>query len=384
MDFDLTDDQRLLREGVDRLLANEYGFERRKAIVSGAEGWSRPLWRQLAELGLLALPFPEEVGGLGGGAVDLMLVMEAFGRYLVVEPFLASIVLAGGCLRCGASAAQRAGWIPRLIAGERLLALAHGERGARYDLARVVTRARRSGDEWILDGAKAFVPGGAAADQFVVSARTSGADAESDGISLFLVDADTKGLTRRSYLTQDRSRAADFELRRVRLGADRLIGTEGAAHGVIAQVMHEAIAAVCAEAVGAMERAHEITVEYLKQRKQFGVTIGSFQALQHRAVDMLVQIEQARSMMYYATMMVGNDDAAIRARALSAAKVQIGRSGKFVGEQAVQLHGGIGVTEECQAGHYYRRLTMIELAFGDTAHHLAALAAAGGVPDLSS
>jgi len=384
MDFDLTDDQRLLRDGVDRLLANEYAFERRSATVSGAEGWSRPFWRQLAELGLLALPFPEEVGGLGGGPVDLMLVMEAFGRHLVVEPFVASIVLAGGCVRHGASAAQRSAWIPPLIAGERILALAHGERGARYELAAVATRARRAGEEWILDGAKAFVPGGGAADQLVVSARTSGADADSDGLSLFLVDADATGLTRRSYLTQDRSRAADIELRSIRVGADRLIGKEGVAHGVIARVVDEAIAAVCAEAVGVMERVHEITVEYLKQRKQFGITIGSFQALQHRAVDMLVQIEQARSMMYYATMMVGTADAAIRARALSAAKVQIGRSGKFVGEQAVQLHGGIGVTEECQAGHYYRRLTMIELAFGDTAHHLAALAAGGGVPDPSN
>jgi pimeloyl-CoA dehydrogenase small subunit len=382
MDFDLTDDQRLLREGVGRLLAKEYDFEQRKAIVSGPQGWSRTFWKQLAELGLLALPFSESDGGLGGGPVDLMLVMESFGRHLVVEPFLACIVSAGGCLRYGASAAQRAAWLPAVIAGDRLLALAHGERGSRYELARVVTRARRSGGEWILDGAKARVPGGDAADQFLVSARTSGAEADGNGISLFLVDADAAGVCRRAYLTQDRSRAADIELRNVRVGPDRLLGAEGTALGAIARAADEAIAALCAEAVGAMERVHEITVDYLKQRKQFGVTIGSFQALQHRAVDMLVQVEQARSMTYYATMMVGAEDAATRARALSAAKVQIGRSGKFVGEQAVQLHGGIGVTEECQAGHYYRRLTMIELAFGDTAHHLTALAAAGGVPDL--
>jgi pimeloyl-CoA dehydrogenase small subunit len=382
MDFDLTDDQRLLREGVGRLLAKEYDFEQRKAVVSGPQGWSRTFWKQLAELGLLALPFSETDGGLGGGPVDLMLVMESFGRHLVVEPFLACIVSAGSCLRHGASVAQRAAWLPAVIAGERLLALAHGERGSRYELARVVTRARRSGGEWILDGAKAWVPGGDAADQFLVSARTSGAEADGNGISLFLVDADAAGVSRRAYLTQDRSRAADIELRNVRVGPDRLLGAEGTALGVIARAADEAIAALCAEAVGAMERVHEFTVDYLKQRKQFGVTIGSFQALQHRAVDMLVQIEQARSMTYYATMMVGAEDASIRARALSAAKVQIGRSGKFVGEQAVQLHGGIGVTEECQAGHYYRRLTMIELAFGDTAHHLAALAAAGGVPDL--
>jgi len=382
MDFDLTDDQRLLREGVERLLAKEYGFERRRALVSSPEGWRRTVWKQLAELGLLALPFPEAEGGLGGGPVELMLVMESFGRYLVVEPFLASIVLAGGCLRHGASAAQRAAWLPAVMAGGRVLALAHGERGARYELARVATRARRSGGGWMLDGAKAFVAGGDAADQFVVSARTSGEEADSDGISLFLVDADAPGVSRRSYLTQDRSRAADIELRSVRLSGDRLLGAEGTALEVISRVADEAIAALCAEAVGSMERVHEITVDYLKQRKQFGVAIGSFQALQHRAVDMLVHIEQARSMTYYATMMLASEDASIRARALSAAKVQIGRSGKFVGEQAVQLHGGIGVTEECQAGHYYRRLTMIELTFGDTTHHLAALAAAGGVPDL--
>ena len=382
MDFDLTDDQRLLREGVERLLAKEYGFERRRALVSSPEGWRRTVWKQLAELGLLALPFPEAEGGLGGGPVELMLVMESFGRYLVVEPFLASIVLAGGCLRHGASAAQRAAWLPAVMAGGRVLALAHGERGARYELARVATRARRSGGGWMLDGAKAFVAGGDAADQFVVSARTSGEEADSDGISLFLVDADAPGVSRRSYLTQDRSRAADIELRSVRLSGDRLLGAEGTALEVISRVADEAIAALCAEAVGSMERVHEITVDYLKQRKQFGVAIGSFQALQHRAVDMLVHIEHARSMTYYATMMLASEDASIRARALSAAKVQIGRSGKFVGEQAVQLHGGIGVTEECQAGHYYRRLTMIELTFGDTTHHLAALAAAGGVPDL--
>ena len=255
------------------------------------------------------------------------------------------------------------------------------ERRARYRLAHVDTRARKQGTEWILDGAKPFVSGGNAADQFIVSARTCGAEADLEGVSLFLVDADATGLSRRNYLTQDRSRAADLELRGVRVGSDRLLGTADLALRVIERVADEAIAAVCAEAVGAMERVHEITVEYLKQRKQFGVAIGSFQSLQHRAVDMLVQIEQARSMSYYATMMAGVEDASVRAAALSAAKVQIGRSGRFVGEQAVQLHGGIGVTEECQAGHYYRRLTMIELAFGDTAHHLAALAAAGGVPE---
>jgi len=381
MDFDLGEDQRMLKDGVERLLADHYDFEQRRAIVAGPEGWSRTLWRQFAEMGLLALPFSEADGGLNAGPVDLMLVMEAFGRHLVVEPFLASVILAGGCLRRGASAAQRAAWLPPLIAGERVLALAHAERAARYDLSHVDTRARRDGRGWILDGAKAFVLAGDAADQLIVSARTDGTTTDREGISVFMVDANAPGLKRRGYSTQDGTRAADMVLAGVHVGADRLIGIEDAGLDVIERSVHEALAALCAEAVGTMSRAHEQTVEYMKQRKQFGVAIGTFQALQHRAVDMLVLIEQARSMTLYATMMVAATDSADRARAVSAAKIQIGRSAKFVGEQAVQLHGGIGVTEECQIGHYYRRLTMMELLFGDTGHHLTALARAGGVPE---
>lgn len=382
MDFDLSEEQQLLQDGVARLLTDRYDFEQRRAVIAQPDGWSRALWSQFAELGLLALPFSEADGGLGGGAIDLMLVMEAFGRHLVVEPYLANIVLAGGCLRHAANAAQRAALLPAVMAGERLLALAHVERSARYEISHVQTRARRSGDHWILDGAKAFVFNGDAAQQLIVSARTAGEPSDREGLSLFLVDADSAGVARRGYFTQDRARAADVTLRDVRVGEERLLGTSGAALGVLEQVIDEALVALCAEAVGVMSRLHELTVEYLKQRKQFGVAIGSFQALQHRAVDMLVAVEQARSMMLYATMMVAEPDRGLRARAVSAAKVQIARSGKFVGEQAIQLHGGIGVTEECAAGHFYRRLTMIELLFGDTAHHLSALARAGGVPDI--
>jgi pimeloyl-CoA dehydrogenase small subunit len=380
MDFDLTEEQTLLRDSVTKLLADSYSFEQRKAMRAQPGGYDARLWRQFAELGLLALPFSEADGGLGGGAVDVMLLMEAFGRHLVLEPYLATVVLAGGCLRYAGSEEQRRSWLPDLVSGEKTYAFAHVERAARYDLAHVTTRARREGGAWILDGAKAYVLHGDSADRLIMSARTASADAEGSELALFVVDASTTGITRRGYPTQDGLRAADIEFQGVRIDdANRLRTADGLE--TVRRVVDEAMAAACAEAVGTMERAHEITVDYLKQRKQFGVTIGSFQALQHRVVDMLVMVEQARSMTYFATMMVAEPDAARRSAALSAAKVQVGRSARFVGEQAVQLHGGIGVTEEAAIGHYYRRLTLLEIQFGDANHHLAALAQAGGLSD---
>ena len=380
MDFDLTEEQGLLRDSVMKLLADSYSFEQRKAMRAQPRGYDADHWRRLADLGLLAMPFAESDGGLGGGPVEVMLVMEAFGRHLALEPYLATVVLAGGCLRYAASDEQRKSWLPHLISGQTTYAFAHVERDARYDLAHVTTLARRDGSTWILDGVKAYVLHGDSADRLVVSARIASADGKGSELALFVVDATSGGITRRGYPTQDGLRAADVELRGVRIDdANRLRAAD--ALDTIRRVVDEAIAAVCAEAVGTMERAHEITVDYLKQRKQFGVVIGSFQALQHRAVDMLVMVEQARSMTYFATMMVAEPDAARRSGALSAAKVQVGRSARFVGEQAVQLHGGIGVTEEAAIGHYYRRLTLLELLFGDANHHLAALAQAGGLGD---
>ena len=373
MDFDLTEEQGLLQDSVARLLADAYAFDRRKAMSALPGGYDRAMWRQYADLGLLALPFAESDGGLGGGPVDVMLLMEQFGRSLVLEPYLATVVLAGGCLRHAASDQQRSELLPGLTSGEQTFAFAHVERGARFDLAHVTTTARPDGDTWVLDGAKSVVLHGDSADRLVVSARVEGA-----GIGLFVVDGAAAGLSRRGYATQDGLRAADLTLRGVDVpDAARLGAGDGLA--TVRRVTDEAIAAVCAEAVGTMERAYEITVEYLKQRKQFGVAIGSFQALQHRAVDMLVMVEQARSMAYYATMMVAEPDAARRSAAVSAAKVQVARSARFVGEQAVQLHGGIGVTEECSVGHYYRRLTLLEILFGDANHHLSQLAEAGGL-----
>ena len=379
MDFDLSDEQRMLQDSVQRLLAEHCSFEQRQALLAGPADAGATLWRQFAELGLLGLPFEEADGGFGGGPVDTLIVMQALGRALAPVPYLATVVLCGALLRAAASPAQRAALVPAIAAGELKLAFAHSESQARYDLADVRTTARREGGGWVLDGEKRFVLAGDSADQLIVSARVAPAGDGQDGLALFLVDAAHPGLSRRGYTTQDRSRCADLRLNSVRVGDDAVIGQPGTALPAIEQAVDVAIAALCAEAVGAMSYAQELTVDYLKVRKQFGVAIGSFQALQHRAVDMLVATEQAHSMALYATMMCAQPNAAERQRAISAAKVQVNNSARFVGQEAVQLHGGIGMTEECQVGHYLRRLSMIEMMFGDTAHHVRRLARAGGL-----
>jgi pimeloyl-CoA dehydrogenase small subunit len=377
MNFDLTPDQELLQQSVQRLLDDTYAFDQRKRYLESAAGWSGALWRQFADTGLLGLPFAADDGGFGGGAVEIMLTMESMGRVLSLEPYFATVILAGTCLRLGADPAQRARWLPALIDGRETFAFAHVERAARYDLAQVGTRARYEGGVWRINGRKDFVIHGDTADKFLVSARNAGVP-QDGGISMFMVDA--AAVRRRGYSTQDGTRAADLIFDDVRVADQDLIGEPGGAMGLIDTVADTGIAALAAEAVGVMTRAHELTVEYMKVRKQFGTTIGSFQALQHRAVDMLVMIEQARSMAMYATMMSEHADAAKRGLALSAAKAYIGRAGRSVGEQAIQLHGGIGVTEECAVGHYYRRLTMIDVLFGDSAHHLTRVANAGELP----
>ncbi|MGF6415529.1 acyl-CoA dehydrogenase family protein [Paraburkholderia sp. MM5482-R1] len=384
MDFDFTDEQRMLKDSVDRLVKDGYGFEQRAKYLAEPDGFSRELWARYADMGLLGLSFDEEYGGSNCGPVETMIVMEALGRALAVEPYLATVVLGGGLVRLGGNAAQRAAILPQIAQGELQMAFAHSEAQARYDLADVATTARREAAGWVLDGAKRVVLHGGSADVLVVSARVSGGRRERDGIGLFVVRADAQGVTRHPYPTQDRLRAADVELSRVRVPDSDVLGTAGAALPLIERVVAHAIAAVSAEAVGAMAAAHEETVEYLKVRKQFGVPIGSFQALQHRAVDMLVMVEQARSMALFATMMSEEPDAAERDRSMSAAKVQIGRSGRFVGQQGVQLHGGIGMTEECKIGHYLRRLSVIDIQFGSTEHHLTQLANAGGLIDAAA
>jgi pimeloyl-CoA dehydrogenase small subunit len=381
MDFELSEEQRLLNDSVQRLLTDRYTFDARQRFMQEPLGFSRELWRRYAELGLLGLPFKEEYGGVGGGPVETMIVMEAFGGALVLEPFLATIVLGGGCLRLGATAELRASLIPKIVNGHLLLAFAHAERQSRYDLADVASTARKDGSNYVLDGAKTLIVHGDCADKLIVSARLAGERRDQQGIGLFLVDADAAGLWRRGYPTVDGLRAAEVTLAGVRVGAEAVIGEPGNAFPLIARVVDAAIAALAAEAVGAMVAMHQLTVDYLKTRKQFGVPIGSFQVLQHRAADMLIALEQARSMCMLATMMTDERDEVDRCKAIAAAKVQIGRSGRFIGQQAIQLHGGIGMTMEYKVGHYFKRVTAIDTLFGDADHHLAKLARMGGLVD---
>jgi pimeloyl-CoA dehydrogenase small subunit len=380
MDFDLSEEQRLLKESLDRLVDDRYAFEQRRSYGQGTEGWSRELWAQYAELGLLGLPFAERYGGSAGGSVETMIVMEAFGRALTLEPFLATVVMGGGFLRHGATAEQCAELIPKIADGSLTLAFAHTERHSRYDLHDIDMRAVRDGTGWVLDGEKGVVLHGDTADKLIVTARVGGGRRDRNGIGVFIVEGKAEGVSRRGYPTQDGLRAAEIAFAGVRVGPQGVLGEPGAALPLIEHVVDEASAALCAEAVGAMAAMHELTVEYLKTRRQFGREIGSFQILQHRAVDMLIALEQARSMAMFATMMAAEENAAERRNAIAAAKVQIGRSGKFIGQQAIQLHGGIGMTMEYKVGHYFKRVTMIDMMFGDADHHLRELARRGASP----
>ena len=379
MDFELSEEQLLLRHSCERYFADHYQFESRRRYAHEPRGWSLIAWKQYADLGLLGVPFTEEYGGSGGGPVETMIVMEQIGRALALEPYLATVVLGGGFIRLGAGKAMQADLLPKIAAGELSLSFAHAERQARYDLANVTTTARRDGAGFVLDGAKTLVPHGDTAEMFVVSARLSGAQTDRDGLALFLIDAAAPGVAVRGYPTVDGLRAAEVTLSRVRADAAAAIGEPGAAFPLIERVTDAAMAALCAEAVGAMAAMHETTVDYMKTRKQFGVTIGSFQVLQHRAAEMLVAVEQARSMAMLATMMAAEADARERRTAISAAKVQIGRSGRFVGQQAIQIHGGIGMTMETKVGHSFKRVAMIDTQFGDADYHLNVVAAGGGL-----
>lgn len=381
MDFELSEEQQMLKDSVDRLTADRYAdLKTRSGYMQQAGGYSGAVWKEYADLGLLGIPFAEGDGGLGQGAEETALVMEAMGRNLTLEPYFATVVLGGGVLRHAGSAAQKEKLIPAIVDGTAKLALAHQEKQSRFDLADVATSAKADGDGgYTLEGEKCVVLYGDSADWLIVTARVSGDRRAQEGIGLFLVGAKAPGVSRRGYPTQDGQRAADVSLASVKVGRDGVIGAPGKGFAVLERVVHEGIAALAAEAVGAMAALHELTVDYLKTRKQFGVPIGSFQVLQHRSVDMFTHLEQARSMAYYATMMVGEDDAGERRKAIAAAKVQIGRSARFIGQEAVQLHGGIGMTMEYKAGHYFKRLTMIDMMFGNADHHLRELARAGGI-----
>ncbi|HVQ74902.1 MAG TPA: acyl-CoA dehydrogenase [Candidatus Binatia bacterium] len=375
MNFDLSEEQQLLADTLKRYLANDYSFEARARIVASPEGWSPSAWAAFAEMGLLGLPFPEEHGGFSGTAVDVMIAMEAFGDALVVEPYLPNVGLAGQLVLRGGSAAQQKLYLAGLIQGKRRLAFAHSERGARYSLHHVTTRARRAGPGFVLEGEKRVVVGGGAADTLLVSARTGGGDTEPAGISLFLVDRAAPGVTVKEYRTIDELRAADVWLSDVAVPAEARLGPEGGGHALVEEVTDYATALLCAEAVGAIRFANEATLEYLKTRRQFGVPIGTFQALQHRMVDMVISYEQARSMTCLACVKVDSADAAERRRVVSAAKIKIADACRHVSQEAVQLHGGMGMTDEVKVSHTFRRLTMIAQTFGDAEHHLDRFAA---------
>jgi pimeloyl-CoA dehydrogenase small subunit len=375
MDFELSPEQELVRDNVARLLNDRYGFEARKTHQASPQGWSEALWKDYAEMGLLGAPFAEEDGGFGGGAVETMIVMEQFGKALALEPYLQTVVLCGALLKHGASEKQRAELIGAIAAGDLRLSFAQMEEQSGYDLNDVaLSAAGDGGGGFVLNGEKTLVGQGDSANKLIVSARVNGERRDRNGIGLFLVDANAHGLTRRSYPTQDGQRAAEISFANVRIAQHEVLGAPDGALPVIERAVDETIAALAAEAVGAMSEALTMTVDYLKTRKQFGVTIGSFQALQHRAADMTVALEQARSMMYLAAMMAGEENAAERAKTMSAVKAQIGRSAKFIGQQAVQMHGGIAMTYEYKVGHLFKRLTMIDTAYGDADVHIRRLA----------
>lgn len=379
MNFDLSEEQRLLKESLDGLLTDAYDFEQRKKYMKEKRGWSRAIWSRLADQGLLGLPFAEIDGGFGGGAVETLIVMEALGRVLVLEPYLPTVVIAGGFLRHGGSAAQKATHIPPIIDGRKTFAFAQLESTSRYELNHVSTSARKKGRGWIIDGEKFVVINGESADALIVTARTKGPPRDRSGIGVFLVPANAEGIFTKAYPTQDGLRAADITFTGVEIDSEAAIGDSDDALPLIERVVDDARAALCAEAVGLMDEALKITVGYMKTRKQFDVPIGSFQSLQHRAADMLVALEQARSMSIFATMALGFDNAAKRANSVAAAKVQIGRSGKFIGQQSIQLHGAIGMTMEAKIGHYFKRLTMIENTFGNADYHLRRVSESGGL-----
>jgi alkylation response protein AidB-like acyl-CoA dehydrogenase len=375
VDFSFTEEQQLLRDSLARYVEREYRFEKRRAIQRSAEGFSREVWSQFAEMGLLSLTTPEAHGGYGGTAVDTFVVMQAIGNGLVVEPYLASAVLGAGLVARAGSAVQKESLLPPAARGELLLTLAHSEPNARYELSSVTASAQRRGTDFVLQGHKAVVPWGAQADRLIVSARTAGGPRDAQGISLFVVDRGMKGLGARDYRTIDGQRAAEVKLDGVVIGADAVLGPLDGALPLLEAIADVGAAALCAEGVGVMETLNAQTLDYIKTRQQFGQPIGRFQVLQHRAVDMFIHLEQSKSIALLAAVRADSTDTAERRRAVSAAKAHIGRSGRAVTQMAIQLHGGMGVTDELPASHYAKRLTMIDFHLGDTDFHVERLVA---------
>ncbi len=366
MDIQFTEEQELLRSSVQRLLRDQYDFEARRKIVASEEGFSRTQWQAFAELGLLTAPFSEDAGGLGGGPLSTMIVMQEFGRHLVVEPFVETVVLAGGLIEQVGTSEQKQGFIPGIIDGSRIWALAWTERASRFEFANVATRARREGSDYVLSGEKTMVMAAPWADHLIVSARTAGANRDRDGVSLFVIDRHAAGVNLQSFKTIDGRRAAEISLREVR---GQLLGAEGEGVAALEACRDRAIGALCAEVVGAIGELNAATLDYSKTRKQFGTTIGSFQVLQHRMVDMFIAHQEALSLMQHLNLSLEAGDAGL-SRLASGAKSKIGYAGKFVADQAVQLHGGMGMTDELNVGHYFKRISSINIQFGDPAFHV--------------
>ena len=369
MDIQFTEEQELLRSSVQRLLRDQYDFEARRKIVTSEEGIGREQWQAFAELGLLAAPFSEAVGGLGGGPLSTMIIMQEFGRHLVIEPFFETVALAGGLIENAGSPAQREAYLPQIMAGESIWALAWAEGRSRYDFSNVATTARRQGDSYVLSGTKAAVIAAPWADYLIVSARTSGGPRDRDGVSLFVVDRHSPNLHLQGFKTIDGRRAAEVTLMNVQVPASQLLGTEGEGVAALEACRDRAIGALCAEAVGAMAELNAATLEYSKTRKQFGSTIGSFQVLQHRMVDMFIAHQEALSLMQHLSLSLVANEAGL-SRLASGAKSKIGYAGRFIADQAVQLHGGMGMTDELNVGHYFKRISSINIQFGDPAFHV--------------
>jgi pimeloyl-CoA dehydrogenase small subunit len=369
MDFAFTSEQDMLRDTVARLIREQYDFETRRKIAKAEPGWRPQMWAQFAELGLLGASFPEADGGFGGGPVEAMIISEEFGKGLVIEPYLQTVVIAGGFLRHGGTAAQKEENLPALIGGERLYAFAYSEPKSRFDLNDVSTTAKKDAKGFTLNGHKAVVLGAPFATHLIVTARTSGAQRDTSGITVFLVPKTAKGVSTRDYPTVDGLRASEVYFENVSVGADAVIGEADYGLPLVEKVADEAIAALCAEAIGCFKVLNEATLAYSKTRKQFGQPIGNFQVLQHRMVDMFMACEQSVSMTYMVTLKLDEPDRQ-RKLAASGAKVQIGKAGRLISQDAVQIHGGMGMTDELNVGHFFKRVTMIESQFGNTDWHL--------------
>lgn len=375
MNFELSTEQQLLRDSVARFVQDNYELENRLKLVATKLGFSEALWQKMAELGWLALPFTEADGGFGGDQIDTMVIMEQFGKGLVLEPFFANVVLGGGIVKRTASSKQKALLLPGLLDGSRQLTLGYAEEQARFDLHDVTTTARVQGDAFIINGHKSMVANAATASQLIISARTGGGQIDENGISLFIVDADAEGVSLENFPTVDGLRASEVTLKDVKVTSENLLGELDNGFAILNAVSNDAILALSAEAVGAMEVLYKDTVEYTQEREQFGHPLAEFQVLQHRMVEMFMEYEQCKSLLYRATLEVAQGNSATAQRTVHALKHLIGKTAIFIGENAVQLHGGMGMTEELRIGHYFKRLLVIDAQFGNADFHLQKFAA---------